>query len=69
MKHAVIMTVHNNPEVTRSLLRILDDERFTFFILVDRKSHYKNKDFLPPKYEGNVKFLDRMSINWGVYTD
>lgn len=46
MKHAIIMTVHNNETVCQTLMRLLDDERFTFFVLLDAKSPQKYDDFI-----------------------
>ena len=47
MKHGILMMAHNNTEVVKTCLRMLDDERFTLFLLVDAKSPLKPEDFLP----------------------
>lgn len=64
MKHAIIMTVHNNETVCQTLMRLLDDERFTFFVLLDAKSPQKYDDFIPEGLRTQVVCLPQIEINW-----
>lgn len=68
MKHGILMMAHNNTEVVRTCLRMLDDERFTLFLLVDAKSPLKPEDFLPELRHMHCVVLPRMAINWGGYS-
>lgn len=62
------MTVHDNVEVTKEALRILDDERFTFYLLVDKKSRYMPSDFIPELRYSTVRVLMPMVMNWAGYS-
>jgi len=64
LKHAIIMTVHNNETVCQTLMRLLDDERFTFFVLLDAKSPQKYDDFIPEGLRTQVVCLPQIEINW-----
>lgn len=68
MKHGILMMAHNNTEVVKTCLRMLDDERFTLFLLVDAKSPLKPEDFLPELEHMRCVVLPRISINWGGYS-
>lgn len=68
MKHGILMMAHNNTEVVKTCLRMLDDERFTLFLLVDAKSPLKPEDFLPELRHMHCVVLPRMAINWGGYS-
>lgn len=64
MQHAVLMTVHNNETVCKTLIKLLDDERFTFFILLDEKSPLDYKDFLVETEYSEIVCLPRIKVNW-----
>ncbi len=68
MKHGVLITAHNNSFVTRSLLKSLDDERFTFYLLIDKKSNTKEDEYVPILNNATTKILPRIKINWGGYS-
>ena len=68
MKHGVLMTVHNNIPVVQALMSLLDDERFTFYLLVDKKSKHSPEEFIPDLKRAKVVTLDRININWGGYS-
>ncbi len=68
MKHAVLITAHNNSSVTKRLLESLDDERFTFYFLIDKKSKTKETDYISILQKATTKFLPRININWGGYS-
>lgn len=64
MHHAIIMTIHNNEPVCRSLMHLLDDERFTFFLLLDKKQNKSYDGFIPVDIKSDVVCLPRIEINW-----
>lgn len=45
-------------------LRLLNDERFTFFLLLDAKSPKKYEDFIPEGMKTNAVCLPRIEVNW-----
>ena len=68
MEHAILIICHNNVSVVRSAIKILDDSRFHFFIMIDKKSSIKNSDLSNAVDVSNCTFVDRESINWGGYS-
>lgn len=68
MKHAVVMMAHNNTSVVRSCFRILDDDRFVYYLLIDKKSDYDTNDFLPELKHASVKIIERINLNWGGWS-
>lgn len=70
MKHGILLTVHDNIPVVKTMFRMLDDKRFTFYLLVDKKSRYLPSEFIPQLSQADVQFIPRININWGgVFTD
>ena len=68
MKHAILITAHDNTSVVRTLMRMLDDVRFVFYLLVDKKSNYEVSDFIPELQNAKIVVVDRVRINWGGYS-
>ncbi len=68
MKHAVLVTAHDNMPVVRKMLTMLDDERFTFYLLIDKKSKREPSEFIPPLARARACVLPRMNINWASYS-
>lgn len=64
MKHAILMTVHNNEPVCKAAMRLLDDERFVFFLLLDAKAEKQYEDFIPDGMRSPVVCLPRINVNW-----
>ncbi len=64
MKHAILMTLHDNIQVVQTCMRMLDDERFTFYLLVDTKSVFLPKEFIPKLVNSKVRILPSLKINW-----
>lgn len=69
MKHAMIMTVNNNIGILRMFIDLFDDERYDFYILIDKKSDIDEKKVLDeyPK-KSKVFFVPRVNIYWGGYS-
>ncbi len=68
MKHAILLTVHDNASVVKTLFKMLDDERFTFYLLVDKKSRYLPSDYSSELKFSKVSVLPRSTLNWGGYS-
>lgn len=43
MKHAVLSLAHDNIPVVKAAMKILDDARFTFYLLIDKKVNILQK--------------------------
>lgn len=68
MEHAILIICHNNLSVVKNTMTILDDSRFHFYIMIDKKSSIQNEDLSKVIKESTGVFLDRESINWGGYS-
>ena len=68
MKHGVIISAHNNVEIVRTALRMLDDPRFIFFLHIDAKSKHHPQEFVPELKHASCVMLDRVVLNWGGYS-
>lgn len=68
MKHAIIIIAHNNTQVVKASMQMLDDKRFTFYLLVDQKSEYEPDDFIPKLDHSSVVVMNRICIHWGGYS-
>ena len=68
-KHAYLIMAHNNFELLRVLVKLLDDKRNDIYIHVDKKAGDFNKDSIinDIKYS-NVFFVKRISVTWGGYS-
>ena len=49
-------------------MKILDDARFTFYLLIDKKSKYSAKEFIPKLNNSLCKVLNPICVNWGGYS-
>lgn len=68
MKHAILMMAHGNEEVVRTALRMLDDPRFTIFLLADKKQKVDIKEFIPNLRYADIEVLTPIEINWASYS-
>ena len=68
MRHAILITTHNNEEITQHLLKAYDDENIDFYIHVDKKAiHYKYDLIKNVCHKSQVYFVDSLKIYWGTY--
>jgi hypothetical protein len=68
-KHAYMIIAHNEFEILRKLVTLLDDERNDIYLHIDLKE--KSFDFekfesIPAK--SNIYFVPRIKVNWGGYS-
>lgn len=70
MKHAYLIIAHNNFEILKKQLQLLDDPRNDIYIHIDAKvKDFDEKPFLELIQHAQVEFLpDRLSITWGGYS-
>lgn len=68
-KHAYLIMAHNNFELLRTLVKLLDDRRNDIYIHIDKKVSDFNKDIIinAIKYS-NVFFVKRINVTWGGYS-
>ena len=68
-KHAYLILAHNNFELLKKLIILLDDERNDIFIHVDSKSlDFDRKDFDKITKYSNLVFINRSSVLWADYS-
>lgn len=69
MKHAMIMTIHSNIEMLRMFVDLFDDERYDFYILVDKKSTLSDEEMSKIQAKkSKIVFLPRINIFWAGYS-
>lgn len=66
MKHAYLITAHNNFEVLKYSLSLIDDSRNAVFLLIDRKTRQVDIEALRTVIQhAPLILLPRKRINWG----
>lgn len=70
-RHAYLIVSHNNFEILKTCVRMVDDPRNDVFILFDKKTHVPDdvlRDIAAQARESRVEFLKPMVVNWGAYS-
>lgn len=69
MKHAYLIVCHNNFEILKKLVAVLDDSRNDIYIHVDRKvrNFSKIKECLAVQ-NATLTFVKRIHVSWGGYS-
>lgn len=65
-KHAYIIFAHNEPEILRTLLRMLTDDRNDIFLHVDARSRLLDEVMVEIKKDGSAILLPRVKVHWGA---
>lgn len=68
MKHAFLIIAHNNFEILKRLLGILDHKNSAFFIHIDKKVAIDKKDLLSFVKCSQIVFIKSKKIVWGGYS-
>lgn len=69
MKHAILISTHNNEEITKRLLSLYDDENIDFYIHIDKKAKNYNQSLLNNVCKkSKVFFTERIKIYWGTFS-
>lgn len=58
MKHAVIIAAHDNVEVVRTSIRMMDDPNFVFFLHIDKKSRLNPNLFIPALEHATCQIIE-----------
>lgn len=68
-KHAYLISAHNNFDLLRVLVKLLDDKRNDIYIHIDKKADDFDKDLIINAIKAsNVFFLKRINVTWGGYS-
>ena len=68
MKHAFLVIAHNNPELLKELVSLLDHPDCDIFIHIDLKSDIKQFEDTFAKYS-KIYFIEkRIAVKWGTYS-
>jgi len=69
MRHAMLICIHKNFDILQMFIDLFDDERFDFYILLDKKVPIEAKNILKkyPQYS-KVFFCPRIEISWAGYS-
>ena len=69
MRHAILITTHDNVEISKNLLSLYDDKNIDFYFLIDKKAKSYNEEVLKDICkESNVYFVPKINIYWGSFS-
>ena len=64
MKHAYLVMAHNEPEILKVLLSMLDDERNDIYLHIDKKSNLIDTNEVKLKHAGFFVLEKRFKLYW-----
>lgn len=68
-KHAYLIMAHTQPELLKTLLTLLDDERNDIYLHIDSKAKdYPLEDVVSVLKKSNFIFTERTDVKWGSYS-
>lgn len=69
MRHAILMCAHTNFNILQMFVDLFDDERYDFYILIDKKVKVDETKVIDryPKNAG-IYFCSRINIYWAGYS-
>lgn len=66
MKHAYLIMAHNDFDILKKLIQLLDDENNDFYIHIDKKvKNFNFEAFVNIVKKSKIYFIDRTNISWG----
>ena len=68
MKHAILVMGHGNLSIVEKYMQILDDERFDFYIHIDKKSADDGRYLADICKKSRVFFTERIPVYWGHHS-
>lgn len=69
MRHAILITTHDNVEISKNLLSLYDDKNIDFYFLIDKKAKSYNEEVLKDICKkSNVYFIPKINIYWGSFS-
>lgn len=68
-KHAYLIMAHNQPDLLKKLVTLLDDERNDIYIHADVKmKNFQEDEYRKIVKSANIFFTERINIKWGSYS-
>lgn len=68
-KHAYLIMAHNQPEVLKKLLLLLDHDQNDLYIHIDKKmKNFKKNEFESLLKKSECCFVTRTNVKWGDYS-
>lgn len=69
MRHAILITTHDNVEISKNLLSLYDDKNIDFYFLIDKKAKSYNEEVLKDICKkSSVYFVPKINIYWGSFS-
>lgn len=68
MRHALLVMGHGNLNIMKKYMEILDDERFDFYIHIDKKSKDDGRWLADVCKKLKVFFTERIPVYWGHHS-
>lgn len=68
MRHAILVIGHGNLNIMKKYMEILDDERFDFYIHIDKKSKDDGRWLAEVSKKSKVFFTERIPVYWGHHS-
>lgn len=69
MRYAILITTHDNVEISKNLLSLYDDKNIDFYFLIDKKAKSYNEEVLKDICKkSNVYFVPKINIYWGSFS-
>ena len=69
MRHAILITTHDNVEISKNLLSLYDDKNIDFYFLIDKKAKPYNEEVLKDICKkSSVYFVPKFNIYWGSFS-
>lgn len=67
-KQAILIIAHNNIEILKKSLELLDSKYFDFFLHIDKKSNIEYKDIKNCVKQSKIYFYKEIDIRWAHYS-
>lgn len=68
MRHAFLIIAHNNFEILKYQLRILDGENSAFFIHIDKRANVSREKLASVVKKADITFIPSKKIIWGQFS-
>lgn len=68
MRHAFLIIAHNNFEILKYQLQILDGENSAFFIHIDKRANFSREKLASVVKKSDVTFIPPKKIIWGQFS-
>lgn len=65
-KHAYLIMAHNQVEVLRVLIELIDDVRNDIFLHVDKKADFSSADIMDVPRKSKIYMVSSLDVKWGA---